>query len=313
MGRKIPESQPPEALSKGLPVIESRAMGMPTNAPIIDLMLSPPLLDTDATYANLRAAAKDSESKDFKFPAQYMFKGVPHGWGEGRDPVEVTLEEMDKWSIQKALVGIGRGDTDSAFKKHPDRFIGNVHVDPNDVMGAVRRIEEAHNEFDVRMASTFPAGNLPQIMVDAPQMYPLYAKCVELDIPIFLNGGVPGPRVPMDCQYVGHFDEVCWFFPELRIVARHGCEPWEELMVKLMIKWPNLHYSPSAFAPKHYPRAIVDYANTRGADKFVFAGYYPAGLSLDRTFDELDELDLKVEVWPKFLRENALRIFGETS
>jgi len=40
------------------------------------------------------------------------------------------------------------------------------------------------------------------------------------------NAGVPGPRVPMDCQHVRHFDQVCYDFPELRIVMRHGAEPW---------------------------------------------------------------------------------------
>ena len=39
-----------------------------------------------------------------------------------------------------------------------------------------------------------------------------------------------------------HFDEVCYDFPELRIVMRHGAEPWEALAVKLMLKWPNLYY-----------------------------------------------------------------------
>jgi hypothetical protein len=206
-------------------------MGMPTDAPIIDLMLSFPLLDLEATYGNLRKAAKDTESKDFKFPAEYMFKGVPHGWGEDRDPVEVTLEEMDKWGIKQALVGMGGDTSNEALKKYPDRFVGNVHVDPNDVMGAVRQIERASNEYDVRMASTFPAGNVPQIMVDDPQMYPMYAKACELDIAVGLNMGVPGPRLPMDPQKVERLDRICYDFPELRIVTYHGCEPWEDLAV----------------------------------------------------------------------------------
>ena len=88
-------------------------MGMPENAPIIDLMLSLPILDTEKAYGNLRATAKDDESKDFDFPAQYMFKGVDHSWGKGRDPVDVTLEEMDKWGIQKALIGASQGEADS--------------------------------------------------------------------------------------------------------------------------------------------------------------------------------------------------------
>ena len=79
-------------------------------------------------------------------------------------------------------------------------------------------------------------------------------------------------------------------FPELTFVTRHGCEPWQELAVKLMLKWPGLHYSTSAFAPKHYPKAIIDYANTRGADKIIYAGYFPMGLSLERIMTELRDV-----------------------
>ena len=67
------------------------------------------------------------------------------------------------------------------------------------------------------------------------------------------NAGIAGPRFPSACQDVMHFDEVCYDFPELRIVMRHGAEPWEELAVKLMLKWPGLYYMPSAFAPEVLP------------------------------------------------------------
>ena len=78
-------------------------------------------------------------------------------------------------------------------------------------------------------------------------------------------------------------------FPELIFVTRHGCEPWTELAVKLMLKWPNLHYSTSAFAPRYYPQDIIDYANTRGADKIIYAGYFPMGLSLERIMTEMPQ------------------------
>ena len=38
---------------------------------------------------------------------------------------------------------------------------------------------------------------------------------------------------------------------------RHGAEPWADLAVKLMLKWPNLYYSTTAFAPKYYPDDVV--------------------------------------------------------
>jgi predicted TIM-barrel fold metal-dependent hydrolase len=110
-------------------------------------------------------------------------------------------------------------------------------------------------------------------------------------------------------QKVELLDEVCWFFPELRIVTRHGCEPWTDLACKLMLKYPNLHYMTSAFAPRHYPEEIIRFANTRGADQVMYAGYFPMGISLERIFAELPQVPLRDHVWPKFLRENALRVF----
>ena len=77
-----------------------------------------------------------------------------------------------------------------------------------------------------------------------------------------------------------------------------------------MLKWPNLYFSMSAFAPKHYPKAIIDYANARGADSILYAGYFPIGLTLERIFNELPSVPFREHVWPKFLRENALGVLG---
>jgi predicted TIM-barrel fold metal-dependent hydrolase len=90
---------------------------------------------------------------------------------------------------------------------------------------------------------------------------------------------------------------------------RHGAEPWEATAVKLMLKWPGLYYMTSAFAPKYYPKAIIDYANSRGSSKIMYAGYYPMGLSLDRIADEMGHVPFKPDTWPKFLRNNAIDVF----
>ncbi|MEY4008338.1 MAG: hypothetical protein RLZZ467_1405 [Gemmatimonadota bacterium] len=203
---------------------------------------------------------------------------------------------------------LGHVDGDEC-RLRPDRFRGLFHVDPNQGMDAVRALHAAVTERGAVAAHTWGTGMNPQVPINDKKMYPLYAKCVELDVPMVLYVGVPGPRILMSSQEVAQLDEVCWFFPELRIVTRHGGEPWQDLMVKLLLKWPNLYYSTSAFAPKHYPKAIIDYANTRGADKILYAGYYAAGLSLDRIFDELPGVPFRDHVWPKFLHENARKVF----
>jgi predicted TIM-barrel fold metal-dependent hydrolase len=282
----------------------------PADVGAIDLMIGFPSRDGERHYDNLRAMAKDAESQTMAFPAEYMFKDVPNHLEEGHDPVDETVEAMDRNGVAVGMVGLGNESTGSALERHPTRFVTSLEVDPNDIGKAVQRIRDAHAQHGLKAVTTFPAGCNPQVPVSDRRYYPIFQTCIDLDIPIVANAGIAGPRVPSDCQHVMHFDQVCYDFPELRIVMRHGAEPWEELAVKLMLKWPGLYYMTSAFAPKYYPKAIIDYANTRGADKIMYAGYFPMGLSLDRIFTEMPDVPFRDHVWRPFLRENAQRVFG---
>lgn len=289
-------------------------MAVPGGIGIVDTMIGFPHADMKQVYAFITRQTRDRQSREeFAFPAEYMFKDVPEKQLTGSDdPIAVTLREMDLWGIEKGMIGVGdpNGTGARALKQHPDRFIPSVEVDPNQGMEGVRRMVQLHEEYGVRAFTCFPSGTFPQVAINDKKMYPIYAKCVELGTPIFCCAGVPGPRLKMDPQRVELIDEVMYDFPDLVFVTRHGCEPWTDLAVKLMLKWPGLHYSTSAFAPKYYPKAVLDFANTRGADKIIYAGYFPMGLSLERIMTEMQHVPLKDEVWPKFLRTNALRVLG---
>lgn len=283
-------------------------MTLPSNVGIIDCMIGFPASDF-SQYEFIRKQLKDAQSRDgYDFPVEYMFKHVPKELYGAANPIDITLHEMDKYGIERGLIGVGGDVAARALKEHPDRFIPSGSVDPNDGMEGIRQMVREYEEFGVRAFGAFPAGCFPQVAIDDAKFYPYYAKCVELGVPIFVCAGVPGPRVPMACQHVERIDRVMYDFPELVFVTRHGCEPWEQLAMKLMLKWPNLYYSTSAFAPRHYPKAIVDYANTRGADKIIYAGYFPMGLSLERIMGDMPKVPFRDNVWPKFLRENALKV-----
>ena len=280
---------------------------MPTDIGIVDTMIGFPASDF-AQYDFIRAQLKDGSS-DFDFPVEYMFKNVPKElYGGHEDPISLTLKEMDRFGIEVGLIGTGGDISRKALEQYPDRFVGQGSVDPNKGMQGIRDMVRQYEEFGARSFGAFNAGFNPQVAINDAKMYPIYAKCVELNVPIFSCVGVPGPRFPMWPQHVELVDQVMYDFPELVFVTRHGCEPWEDLAVKLMLKWPNLYYSTSAFAPRYYPKAIIDYANTRGADKIIYAGYFPMGLSLERIMTDMPTVPLKEEVWPKFLRENARRV-----
>lgn len=287
---------------------EARAGG------VVDTFLSfPDVREAKSkVYDYIRRATHDEETQTMEMPAQYMFKDLP-SYDEIDDPLELVLAEMQRFGISRFLTNVALSDhAQRALTEHPDKFWGLLNVDPNEGMGALRAIDAAVEQWGSTLKAIHVWGTplIPPVPLDDKRMYPVYAKCVEIGLPIVVYAGVPGPRLPMSSQLPIQLDEVCWFFPELKIVTRHGAEPWTELMVKLLLKWPNLYYSTSAFAPKYYPSDIVDFANTRGADKIIYAGYWSAGLTLDRLFAELPQVPFRDHVWPKFLRENAEAVFG---
>ena len=281
-------------------------MVMPKGIGIVDTMIGFPANDF-SQYDFIRKQLKDG-STDLDFPVEYMFKNVPKELYGNKDPISVTLHEMDRFGVEIGLIGAGGDVSRKALQTYPDRFVAQGGVDPNKGKDGIRSMVRQYEEFGVCSFGAFNSGFDPQVGIDDELMYPIYDKCVELDVPIFSCAGVPGPRLPMWPQHVERIDKVMYDFPELVFVTRHGCEPWVDLAVKLMLKWPNLYYSTSAFAPKYYPKEIIDYANTRGADKVIYAGYFPIGLSLERIMKDMQNVAFKDEVWPKFLRENARKV-----
>ena len=271
-------------------------------------------IDTLIGFRDTHQMAVASTKGDWeRHPAEYMFKEIPEELEAGDDrlaAIAETVAQMDRFNVAKGCIHMSDDRTPEALRRYPDRFIGLQSVDPNKGMEAVRTIQRAHEEHGIKGVAFFPSGQQPPVPIDHRLAYPIYAKCVELDLPFFINVGVPGPRVPMEPQYVGRLDQVCYDFQELKVVMRHGAEPWEELAVKLLLKWPNLYYSTSAFAPKYWPKPIIEFANSRGADKIIYAGYFPMGLELERIFREMDDVPFRDHVWPRFLRDNAARVLG---
>jgi uncharacterized protein len=285
-------------------------MGIPVGIKAIDtwVNLNPP---KGWVTAPTRGFLRDSQSLDVKGGShlQYLFPQVSERMGEGANADEIA-GLMEHAGIEKGVLAINSADPEPAIKAiqaHPDKFVGALRVNPHLGMEEVRRLERLVKEYPFIKAAKV-SGHTIQKPYNDKIYYPIYAKCIELDIPITANVGVPGPRVPAAGQDPMALDEVCWFFPELRVVMTHGGEPWQFLCVKLMLKWPNLYYMTSAFAPSHYPQEIVYFMNTRGADKVMFATDYPL-LPFERCTKELKDLPLKDTVWPKFLRENAIKVF----
>ena len=223
------------------------------------------------------------------------------------------VDRMDEAGVARGVLCSGYsgvGDLEwvrTAITTHPDRFVGSHVVDPRRGMAAVREVEALVRGDGFRLIRML--GLQTQLPYDHPAYFPVYAKCAELGVPVGLNVGFPGPLVPSRAQDPLPLDAVAAFFPELTIVLSHGGEPWVDVCVKLMVKWANIHYMTSAFAPKHVPRAVVEYANTRGADRVLFASDFPL-LTHARCVREIAAMPFRSqEIVDGFVSGNATRLF----
>lgn len=253
---------------------------------------------------------------DPRYDIEYLFPELAERW-RNKTSLPQMIELMDEAGVGVSVLCSGYGGVEGvddvgwvidAAERHPDRFIVSHAVDPKRGMEAVREVERMVTEHDCRLIRMvgFEIG-LPY---DDPAYYPVYAKCVELGVPVGLNVGIPGPLIAGAVQDPLALDSICAFFPELKIAMQHGGEPWVDVCVKLLLKWPNLHYMTSAFAPKRVPQQILHLANTRGADKVMWASDFPL-LTFERCAAEIGEMEFRDEERRrKFGRDNALRFLG---
>lgn len=227
------------------------------------------------------------------------------------------LEDMDANGVEKAVLLTKVGDADDRAQKYaatePGRFrLGVGGLNLLRPMRALRRLEDFVADHPVAYACVGPSfwgdGRYPPS--DAVY-YPLYTKCCELDLPLCINTGIPGPPIPGEAQHPMHLDRVCVRFPELRLCMIHGADPWWDTAIRLMLKYKNLRLMTSAWSPKRLPAELLHYLSTRGKDRILFASDYPI-LSMQRCLGEAEGLGLADDVLDNWLYGNAdAFFFGE--
>jgi uncharacterized protein len=231
-------------------------------------------------------------------------------------PVDLSelLEEMDEQGVHKAILMDSLANPSTTARKFveakPDRFalaMGGVNL--LRPVGSLRELTAIVGDLPVAYAVVGPSfwgdGQYPPS--DAVY-YPLYAKCAELDLPLCVNTGIPGPPIPGDAQHPMHLDRVCVRFPELKLCMIHGADPWWDVAIRLLLKYANLRLMTSAWSPKRLPESLLHYMRARGPDKVIYASDWPV-LRLRRVLPEARALDLPAEVLDNYLYNNAQEFF----
>lgn len=237
-------------------------------------------------------------------------------------PTSVMVESMDVAGVGIGLLAAWWGPQGSLIDNeevaaivdaYPGRFVGLASVNLSQPMEAVRQLRYWVNARGFGGLRIVPwLWGLPP---DDRRYYPLYAECVELDVPFCLQVGHTGPLLTSETgRPIPYLENVALEFPELRIVAGHIGAPWTQEILSLATKFPNLYIDTSAYKATRYPADFVEFLRGRGARKVMFGSNFPM-LSARACLEGLDALGLSPEARDLFLSGNASKVFklDETS
>ena len=165
-------------------------------------------------------------------------------------------------------------------RDHSPRYVGFAGVDPHKGMVAVRELEFAVRELGL-------AGlNLQcfelKLAINDKLMYPLYAKCIELDIPVNIHCGTNfSTSSLMDYGRPAYLDEVLVHFPELRACAAPPGWPWVEELLGVAWRHQNLCIGVVAVRPELLAkeesgyRPLMVYGGKMLQDRILTGSSYP--------------------------------------
>ena len=235
-------------------------------------------------------------------------------------PIDLTIAALDDAGVTFGLLSawhspdgflISNDEVQRWVTQHPERFAGLAAVDLRKPMDAVRELRRCVSELGFKGLRVVPW------LWDAPPSdrcyYPLYATCVELDVPFFTQVGHTGPLRPSEPgRPIPYIDQVALDFPELVIIGGHIGYPWTEEMIAVARKHENVYIDTSAYTAKRYPPELVRYMqSTGGRRKVLFGTNYPM-IFPQHALEDLDTLGLDDETRDLFLRGNAQRLLKLT-
>ena len=191
-------------------------------------------------------------------------------------------------------------------------------VDPTRGTDAVRRARALVTGHGVRGFKFHPS--LQAFEPNDRAHYPLYEALQELGVPALfhtgqtgIGAGLPGGRgIKLSYSNPMLLDDVAADFPGLTIVLAHPSVPWQDEAISIATHKANVYIDLSGWSPKYFPPQLVRAANSLLKRKVLFGSDFPV-LTPDRWLADFAKLEMKDEVRPLILKDNAVRVLGLVS
>jgi len=198
--------------------------------------------------------------------------------------------------------------------QYADVLIPFASVDPHDGAAAVDSLGELVAA-GARGLKLHPS--LQGFRPDDTAFYPLYAAAADLGVPIIfhtgqtgIGAGLPGGRgIKLRYSDPMLLDDVAADHPGLTVIMAHPSVPWQDAAISVATHKANVYIDLSGWSPKYFPPQLVRAANGLLKHKVMFGSDYPL-LTPDRWMKDFAALDIKDDVRPLILKDNAIRALG---
>jgi uncharacterized protein len=210
---------------------------------------------------------------------------------------------------------LSSADIADAAAAHADVLIPFGSVDPLRGAAAVTQARSLVRDHGVRGFKFHPS--MQAFAPNDPAFYPLWAEISELGVPALfhtgqtgIGAGLPGGRgIKLRLSDPMLLDDVAADFPSLTMILAHPSVPWVASSISIATHKSNVFIDLSGWSPKYFPPELVRAANSFLQDKVLFGTDYPL-LTPQRWLRDFDALDIKPDVRPKILKDNAVRLLG---
>ena len=237
------------------------------------------------------------------------------------DSIEAMIGKMDEAGVEKVFITQTKmwsyrnhwmymdttiDEVAQYTKRYPERFVGLAGYNPFRIKESLQEIEIGVKQYGFKGVYVHIYGF--DIPLSDAKMYPLYAKCAELDIPVSMQVGHVLEAMPSEHGRPIYLDKIASDFPELKMIGAHTGWPWAAELISACYKWDNVYFGIDGWLPKYLGPEILHFMNSRmGMDRCVWG---TNGLPWKASLDQMDQIGLKDEVKRKVLHDNTVQLFG---
>ena len=215
------------------------------------------------------------------------------------------------------LRNISNEEIAESAAENADVAIPFASIDPARGKMGVREARRLIKDYGVRGFKFHPT--VQAFFPNDHDAYPLYEVIAEAKLPALFHTGQTGIGAGMPgggglrLKYSNpiYLDDVAADFPDMPIILAHPSVPWQDEALSVATHKPNVYIDISGWSPKYFEPKLVRYANTLLKHKVLFGTDNPV-ISPYRWLADFEKIDIRPEVRPLIMKENAAKLLGLT-